>query len=467
MVQMIARSPESLGLLQQGAIALAEVESNGICIDTDYIERTVRRCRRRVKRLTRQLDKTDVMKAWRRRFKSKTNTQSNVQLAEVLYDVMGFKPPEQETKGGQRPTNEKSLGMINDPFVQKYLEIKKLRKAINTNLLGLLREVVDGKLHCFFNLHTVQTYRSSSDAINFQNQPVRDEMIMNLVRTAFVPRKGRRLCEVDYSGIEVRIAACYHKDPRMIDYICDPSKDMHRDMAMECYKLPLAEVTKNIRYCGKNMFVFPQFYGDWYIDCARSLWDAMGKLHLTTTSGTPLRQHLMDMGIRRLGDLDPREKPQPGTFEAHIQQVERRFWKKRFPVYDKWKTKWFEQYKKRGYFETLTGFVCQGHMKRNEVINYPVQGSAFHCLLWSLIRIVRRELKRRKMKTLIVGQIHDSIVADVPDEEMDEYLALCQRVMVDELRKHWPWIIVPLEIEAEATAIDEPWSKKVKVTIAA
>ena len=110
--------------------------------------------------------------------------------------------------------------------------------------------------------------------------------------------------------------------------------------------------------------------------------------------------------------------------------------------------------------KTKTGFICQGFMKTNEIINYPVQGSAFHCLLWALIRLVLLELPKRKMKTLIVGQIHDSIVADVPDNEIQEFLSLANYVMTKMIRKAFKWLIVPLEIEAEVSPIDGSWAEK-------
>jgi len=361
---------------------------------------------------------------------------------------------------------------VDHPFVQEFLEMKKLQKAVGTNLKGILREAVDGVVNPFFNLQFARTYRSSSEAFNFQNIPIRDPEIAQLIRRAFVPRKGRRIVEVDYSGAEVRMGASYHKDPTMISYIMDPSKDMHRDMAVELFKIP--ELTmlaahkggekwaKEVRHRAKNMFVFPEFYGDWYIDCTRSLWDEVPKL---TVGSVPMVDHLRSVGLKECGALDPREDAVKGTFEHHVQMVERNFWDVRFPVYSNWKVRWFKEYQKRGWFQTLTGFICQGEMRKNEAINYPVQGSAFHCLLWSLIRLVRREMVKLKMKSLIVGQIHDSIVADVVPEELDDYLALCRKVMVDKLSGHWPWLVVPMEIEAEVTGIDESWAMKKGYTV--
>ena len=108
----------------------------------------------------------------------------------------------------------------------------------------------------------------------------------------------------------------------------------------------------------------------------------------------------------------------------------------------------------------LTGFRVDGVHKRNDVINYPVQGAAFHVLLWSLIRLVKW-LKKHKMRSVVVGQIHDSIVADVHHDELDEYLAAAKRIMTEDVRKAWPWIIIPLETEAEVGELN--WWEKEKV----
>lgn len=452
---------EALRLMQEGALALAVVEATGIPIDTEYLKGARKKAVRKIEHLKRGLDCSDVMKVWKKTFGKRANINSGDQLGKVLFDVMGIKPP-MLTASGKYKTDEPSLKTVDHPFIKQLLRLRKLQKAYGTYLKGISREVVDGRIHPVFNLHLAKTYRSSSNDPNFQNIPIRDPEMGSLIRRAFVAETGHHLVEVDYSGIEIRVAACYHKDPAMIRYIEDPTTDLHRDMAMECYMLSRKEVTKRIRYCGKNMFVFPQFYGDWYIDCARSLWGAIEKMSLETALGVPLLVHLQEQGITRLGDLDPRERPPPGTFEAHIKSVEKRFWDKRFPVYKQWKLDWFSAYEEQGWFSTYTGFICQGFMKRNEVINYPVQGPAFHCLLWALIQLVK-ELPRRKMRSRVVGQIHDSILAHVPTEERDDFYGLAQEIMVDALMRHWPWIIVPMGIEIEVSPEGGSWVDKQEI----
>jgi len=460
---MIPYKMKAYKLLHNGAITLAEIEGNGIKIDSGYLKKARGQTEKKIKQLQSELESGDVSKVWKKVFKSKTNFNSNDQLGKVLFEELELTPPAL-TPTGKYKTDEKSLMTVEHPFVEAYLRIKKLQKALTTYLKGIEKEVVDGFLHPFFNLNITKTFRSSSDSPNFQNIPVRDKELGELIRKAFIARKGNHLVEIDYSGIEVCVAACYHHDPRMIEYISDPEKDMHRDMAVECYKLRPNQVTKDIRFYGKNCFVFPQFYGSAYVDCAKNLWEAIGTAKLKTEGGTPLKRHLRKKGIKELGDCDWEEKPRIGTFERHIQQVEKNFWEERFKVYANWKKKWYYEYIDRGWMLTKTGFICQGYMKRNEIINYPVQGSAFHCLLWSLIRL-NKELKKRKMKTLLVGQIHDSILADVPEEELDEFLILANNVMTKQLMKSWKWINVPLEVEAEVCPIGGSWFDKKEMQI--
>ena len=448
----------AIDLFNQGTIALAQVQHNGIRIDSEYLDKTIRKTKRKIQHLESTLEEDEVMDKWRERFRRKTSIGSNDQLGVVMYDILGFEC-HSFTPTGKYKTDESALAGIDHPFVKKFLRIKKLNNMLATYLIGVRREIVDGFIHPDFNLHLTQTYRSSSSAPNFQNIPIRNPEIGKLVRSAFIAREGCRIIETDYKGIEVSVAACYHKDPTMIADIVDPERDMHRDMAGECYLLPKSQVTKDVRYCGKHMFVFPQFYGDWFLSCSRTLWEAVSSNNLVRADGLPLSKHLEQAGITGLGNTEDVSKTTPGTFIHHIKEVEHEFWNVRYPKYTKWKKKWMEDYEKQGWFRTKTGFICQGFMKRNEAINYPVQGSAFHVLLYALI-ILQKMIKKRGMKTLIVGQIHDSIVADVPDDEVQEYLTLVNYVTSEIIPKRWKWIVVPMGIECEVAPVNGSWYQK-------
>jgi DNA polymerase-1 len=449
-------------LLHEGALALAIVEGNGLRVNTLYLKSAIDQTNRKISHLTKVMRADKIFSMWRKRYGQKTNMGSREQLGVILFDCMGY-PCKERTGTGRAKVDEQMLESVDLDFVRHFVQIEKTKRLKSTFLQGISREVVDGYLHPSFNLHMVRTYRSSCDKPNFQNMPIRDPAIGKIVRSCFIPRDGNVLVEIDFSGIEVRVAACYHEDPTMIEYINDKTKDMHRDMAAQCFKLDPKEVTKQIRYCGKNMFVFPQFYGDYYVNCAKTLWCAIERMKLEH-NGKSLVEHLKKNGIDRLGQCNPKESPRPGTFEYHIKKVEEDFWGRRFKRYAKWKKIWWDLYLDLGYFDTLTGFRETGVYKRNDVINHPVQGSAFHCLLWSLIRL-QKIITKRKMKSLLVGQIHDSIVADVPEEELGQYIQIAQKVMTKDIREHWDWIVVPLEVEAEATPVNTSWFEKKPVDI--
>lgn len=449
---------DGYNLLHSGLLALAQVEANGIRIDVPRLEATKRKLSKRIRVLREDLEASDVWKLWRKKYGLKANLTSKDQLAHILFSELGFTSVA-ETETGKPSTDESHLQYIDHPFVQSLLRFTKYEKARGTFLKGIERETVDGRLHPIFNLHLARSYRSSSDSPNFQNFPVRDKEISELIRSLFIASDGGVLVENDFKGIEVSVSACYHKDPNFISYITTPGKDMHRDMAAQIYCLEPSEVNKEARYGAKNRFVFPQFYGDYYLSCAKTLWEWIEKAKLQGPGGIPLKQHLKSQGIKKLGACDPEQKPLSGTFEKHVQEVENDFWNNRFMGYGRWRKRWYQQYLDRGYFDLLTGFRISGSLRRNMVVNYPVQGAAFHCLLWSLIQI-QDTLTKYRMKAKIVGQIHDSLLGDVPEGELQNYLEIVERVATKDIRKHFKWLIVPLEIEYEICPPGTSWFSK-------
>jgi len=449
---------EGYELLHDGAIALAQIEANGIRIDTDRLAATQVKLTDKIRKLRQELETSELWKVWRRRFAARASLTSRDQLATVLHDELGFQVGEL-TVGGKPSTDEEALQKIDHPDVRTFCRLAKYEKALGTFIKGIEREVVGDRLHPVYNLHLARTYRSSSDSPNFQNFPVRDKEISKIIRSLFIPSLGCVLVENDFKGIEVALSAAYHHDPVFIDYITTPGKDMHRDMAAQLYLLEPEQVDKDIRYGAKNKFVFPQFYGDFYVSCARSLWEWMRQGKLMGPDGKPLREHLKQQGIERLGACDPEEEPLPHSFEKHVRAVEDDFWNNRFKVYGRWRKAWFRNYQDKGYFDLLTGFRVQGVFARNAVTNYPIQGSAFHCLLWSLIEI-NRILAKRGMQSKLVGQIHDSLLGDVRVEELSDYLSIVEAVTMTYLPRHWSWLNVPPQIEYEMCSLGGNWFHK-------
>lgn len=456
-------------LLHDGTLALARIEANGMLVDEPYLRTTIEQLRERSRDLKLRLQRDPIWTEWRKRFGDRASLTARPQLGEILYKRLGYTPKEftettrdlaEEDRVGA--TDESALEKINLPFLRDYLRMQKYEKASGTYLKGLLRESIDGVIHPDFDLGNVVTYRGACRAPNLQNIPVRDEEIQKLVRMAFPCPEGGVIVERDFKGIEVVVAACYHQDPAMETYITDPTKDMHRDMAMQIYKLPQKAVNKAIRHAAKNQFVFPQFYGSFYAQCAPALWDSIERRKFTLPDGTPLKDHLRAKGISKLGACDPGRDPIEGTFEAHIKAVEQDFWYRRFPVYSEWKKRWWTEYQRKGYFNTLTGFQIRGALSRTQCINYPVQGSAFHCLLWSLIH-VQRELQRRRMRTKLILQIHDSLLAAVPFDEVEEYHEIVDEVATRRIKQHFPWISLPLVVETEICPPGGTWFHKQEI----
>jgi len=248
-------------LLHEGCIALSQVEANGMRIDTKYLKRAIANTNHKIEKISQQIEHDKIFKIWRREFGIETNIGSREQLGRILFSVMDY-PCLARTKTGKPKTDEAALSLVDSDFVRNILKLNKLKKAKTTYLESILRETTDEFLHPFFNLNMARTFRSSSDHPNFQNIPIKDPIMKKLVRRAFIARPNYQIVEADYSGAEICNATCYHKDPKMISYIEDKRKDLHRDMAMKCYIIPKEQVSWDARDTGKNMFVFPQFYGD-------------------------------------------------------------------------------------------------------------------------------------------------------------------------------------------------------------
>lgn len=447
-------------LLHNGILELAKAERQGLRIDTTYTEKKARALTRKIKRLEDTFFETKFYRHWAHTTKGKPNLNSPPQLASFLYGVKKIEPLVFTDKG-KGAVSEVALELLKIPELDLLLQRSKLKKLRDTYLGAFMREQINGVMHPGYNLHTVTTYRSSSSNPNFQNIPKRDKVAMNTVRTAIYPRKGHQLMELDYSGVEVGIAACYHKDPTMIKYITDPTTDMHGDMAAQIYMIDDFDRERpdhyKLRASAKNGFVFPQFYGDYFKMNAINI--CSNWVHLPQTKwkngmgfqfddGTFISDHLISKG------LDSFDK-----FVEHIKGIELDFWKNRFPVYNNWKTTHYKQYLKNGFISLKTGFICKGVMAKNQVSNFPVQGAAFHCLLWCFTRL-SIILEEKGMNTRLVGQIHDAVVLDVAPNELLNVYNLVQQIGTKDLVKAFKWINVPLSIDAELCPVDESWASK-------
>ncbi len=453
-----ATTVDAYKLIHDGALALARAERQGIKIDTDYCNKKKKHLTRKINRYQKELKGTKFYRRWQAVYGHKTNIYSNHQLSRLLYHVMKIEPPK-TTETGQGSTDDDALNQINIPELKTILKIRKLTKVRDTYLEAFVREQYDGYIHPTFHLHTVRTFRSSSSDPNFQNIPKRDKEAMEVCRRALLPHPGGMLVEADFSALEVMISACYHKDPVMMKYLNDKDADMHADMAKQIFMLD--DLNKELpahsilRGAAKNGFVFPQFYGDYYLNNAMSLVEWVGlsqgawqeKKGIQLPDGTYISDHFRKQGVKSFQ-----------KFVDHIEQVEEDFWNNRFKVYNNWRKAWVKKYRKNGYLKMLTGFTCSGVMRKNEIVNYPIQGSGFHCLLFTF-NALDKAMREEGWRSSLIGQIHDSIVMNIYPEEFDHIKQTTLKIVEEDLPRTWDWITVPLEIDLDVYEVDGPWLK--------
>lgn len=466
-------------LLHDGSLALARAERNGMRIDVQYCEQTSNHLTRQIQHLEKKLRSSELITYWRRQYGSSFNMDSGDQLSDILYSPDHFNlTPSNYTDGkckrckgkgcefcrgeGRNPSVDvEALETLELVEIKDLLRIRALSKAQDTYLANFLREQVDSYIHTNFNLHLARSFRPSTDSPNLANVPVRNPEIKKIVRQAVKARPGHKLVCADFKGIEVAIGVPYHNDENMRKYVSDKSTDMHRDAAQDCFIIPPkmweylvqqdkanhTRYAKEIRQTIKGGFVFSQFYGDWWKSCAGSMWTS--SMGLLVEEGETLNQYLASQGIKCLQD-----------FEEHIKKCEDILWNERHPGYTKWKKDWWQDYQEKGYFDMLTGFRCGGAvMDRKQCCNYPIQGSAFHLMLRTIIEM-DRFLVKGKFDSRICNQIYDDLMIDVHPDEEQEIIDEINDIVQNRLPKIYPWINVPLEIEFEATPVNGSWHQK-------
>jgi len=426
-----------IDFFMQGLLAFADMESNGIQIDKNYYHEAVLKINEDMNQLNLEIVNSSEARKYRKEKGTILNYNSALQLKELFFGILKIKSIKQTAKGGES-TDAEVLEKIDSEFTKKILQYRKFSKLKETYISNMLEYSINKKVHPNYMLHTVSSYRSSCSDPNFMNIPHRDKEANKIMRSGIVPSPGNILVEFDYSGIEVSVSACYHKDPKMLEYINDPTTNMHRDMAIQIYLLEkYTEEKKYLRYAAKNRFVFPEFYGDYWGNCAKGLWEMMQPEDI---------QNLKNKGIKSFQ-----------KFENHIEDIEYDFWNNRFKVYNNWKEKLWRFYQTNGYIDFLTGFRADNLMNRKVVCNIPIQGSAFHCLLWSLIEVQKFLKYNPKLKSKLVGEIHDSMLFDMVPEEFDLISKEVIDIMCNRIKKYWDWIIVPLKVEIEKSDVNGNW----------
>ncbi|HYE22904.1 MAG TPA: DNA polymerase [Candidatus Paceibacterota bacterium] len=366
---------------------LRKAEKCGVLIDTLMLEELRARYRAELTAIEKR-----IYEAAGHEF----NISSPKQLGDVLFDEMQLKPKGQKkTSTGQRSTKESELEKIRElhPIVDDILEYRQIQKLLSTyveSIPPMLGE--DGRLHTQFIQTGTTTGRMASLNPNLQNIPIRTER-GRLIRNAFIAPKGTTLVALDYSQIELRIAAILSGDEKLID-IFKSGRDVHQEVAAAVFGVSSDKVDREMRRRAK-IINFGILYG-------------MGVNALRTQLGTT-------------------------TAEAH------RFYEDYFETFKTLsehleETKGFAR--KNGYTETLFGRRRQFPEMRSPLpyvraqaermaINAPIQGTQADVIKLAMVEID----KTVDGEARLMLQVHDELVYEIPDAKVASLVSEIKRIM--------------------------------------
>ena len=337
------------------------------------------------------------------------NINSPKQLGEILFDKMKLKGGK-KTKTGYSTAADVLEKLAPDcPVVQMVLDYRQLTKLNSTYAEGLAAYIgADGRIHGKFNQTITATGRISSTEPNLQNIPVRMELGRE-IRKVFVAREGCTFVDADYSQIELRILAHMSGDERLIEAYRE-AQDIHAITASQVFHIPLDQVTPLQRRNAKAVN-FGIVYG---------------------ISAFGLSEGL---SISRKEAMEYIEK----YFET-------------YPGVKKFLDGLVEQAKEQGYVSTLFGRrrpIPELNSPRTRAfgervaMNSPIQGTAADIMKIAMVE-VDRELRRRKLESRIVLQVHDELLVEAKESEAEEVV----RILEDKM-KHAADLKVSLEVEAK------------------
>ena len=328
------------------------------------------------------------------------NLASPKQVGEFLFGDLKLDPTVKRTARGQFPTNEDLLLKVRDrhPVIDLILDWRACVKLKNTYVDRLPEHIdpADGRIHTTFNQTFTDTGRLSSSNPNLQNIPVRSDRGQR-IRAAFVARgPGWTLLSADYSQVELRLMAAMSGDERMIGAF-HRGEDIHAQTASVVYGIPLDAVTPAQRsHC--KMVNFGIIYG-------------------ISAFGLASRLRI------------PRKEAQD-LIDAYFAQ---------YPAVRAYMDRCVAEARERGYAQTLFGRrrAVPEINSRNAstrtaaeriAINTPIQGSAADVIKFAMVRI-DRELRARALRTRMTLQIHDELLFDVPEDELDVVRPLIRTAM--------------------------------------
>ena len=380
---------------------LVAMERDGILLDTDLLREMSRELGQQLLKLEKEIYGS---------VGHQFNINSPQQLGRVLFQELKL-PQSRRTKTGystEASVMEALRGV--HPVIEFILEYRQLSKLKSTyvDALPALINHKTGRVHTNFNQTGTATGRLSSSDPNLQNIPIRSEM-GNKIRKAIIAPPGAYLLSADYSQIDLRALAHLSQDPGLIAAFAH-DEDIHATTASKIFGIPAGEVTSEMRRNAKTVN-FGVVYG------------------------------MSDYGLEQATNLSREEAAQ---FIA--------LYFERYPGVKEYLEATKEQARKLGYVQTVLGrrrFLPEinsyNRMVREAAermaINAPVQGSSADIIKIAMINL-QREMERRNLKSKMLLQIHDELLFEVPEEEVEEMKSL-----VTELMPRAVELCVPVKID--------------------
>lgn len=337
------------------------------------------------------------------------NINSPKQLGVILFEKMGL-PNGKKTKTGYSTAADVLDKLAPDyPIVSEILEYRQLTKLKSTYADGLAGFIqTDGRIHGTFNQTITATGRISSTEPNLQNIPIRTEL-GRLLRKVFVPEEGYVFVDADYSQIELRILAHCSGDEQLIQAYRE-ARDIHRITASQVFHIPFDEVTDLQRRNAKAVN-FGIVYG------------------------------ISSFGLSQ--DLSITRKEAAQYIENYFQT---------YPGIKTFLDESVENAKEHGYAVTLYGrrrpvpeLKSSNFMQRSfgerVAMNAPIQGTAADIMKIAMLG-VNRELKKRNMKSRLILQVHDELLIEAYQDEVEEV----QTILKDQM-EHAAELKVPLIVD--------------------
>ena len=380
---------------------LADMELTGIKVDRDYLEEVKTELENSM--ITIEKEIYDLAGC-------EFNIMSPQQLADILFVKLGIPYPKR-VKNNKYSTSKDILDKIRfvNPIVDKVLEYRMLSKLYSNYAVGLLSEIRDdGRIHTIFTQTLTRTGRLSSISPNLQNIPARDDYA-RMIRKAFIPDEKSLLLSSDYSQVELRVFASMSNATQMIDAFKNDI-DIHTKTASDIYHIPIEDVTKKERRTAKAVN-FGIIYGI-------SSFGLSEDLGIDMVEAKHFIDNYLDAfpGIREYMEKEKEEAYKNGYVTTLMNR--RRV---------------IEELNSKNYMIRTSG--------ERMALNTPIQGTAADILKKAMVELYN-EMNKKKLKSKILLQVHDELIINVLEDEIDEVKKLTQEVMENAFK-----LEVPLKVE--------------------